>query len=328
MTVRVAVLGAGGHSSVNHGPALARCVADGEDVTLAAVCDLDEGRAASYAAAFGFERTYTDLDHMLATEDLDGLVAITPMEATEALAIKILRAQLPVIIEKPPGVGAEATQRLLQVARQTGTPHMVSFNRRFCPALLKACAWMEEAGVRPRLIIGRMLRHQRLETFFARDTGIHLIDCVLSLTGAPQRVETVIDGGKRATLYSGRLLQDGGPQVSIQIAPDSGTPEESVELLCDDARIELDFQHPAVRIDNNGERVMDWSAADEGMPDYEENGSLGETRAFLQGLRQLKQAGATAALAPDLAQGLLSMQVADAFQQGICRDDLELQTIE
>lgn len=313
MTLRVAVVGAGGHSSHNHGPALARCVADGDDVALAAVCDLDDERAATYAKTFGFDRTYTDLDRMLGTEQLDGLIAVTPMQATEALAGRILAAKIAVVIEKPPGVGAPATARLLEVARQTATPHMISFNRRFCPALTKARHWMETTGVQPRLIIGRMLRRRRLEPFFARDTAIHLIDCVLSLMAAPQRVECSVDAGARANLYSGRLLRDSGPQASLHIAPDAGIDEESVELLCDEARIFLDFQRPAVTIDHDGERVVAWRASDDQLPDYEENGTLGETRAFLRALR-LARPGT--GLTPDLTQGLLSMQVADALQQG------------
>lgn len=130
---RIGLLGAGSHSSQNHGPAWRDYAARHPGtVELVSVCDLDAGRAREYADRFGFSGACTDLQQLL-DAGLDGLVAVTPMEQTEALATRILQAGVPVVIEKPPGVGVDGAQRLLRVAEQTQTPHMVSFNRRFAP---------------------------------------------------------------------------------------------------------------------------------------------------------------------------------------------------
>ena len=49
-----------------------------EDVTLAAVCDLDPGKAAAAASQLGAERAYTDAVAMLGTATLSGWRSIAP----------------------------------------------------------------------------------------------------------------------------------------------------------------------------------------------------------------------------------------------------------
>ncbi|MFP3904770.1 MAG: Gfo/Idh/MocA family protein, partial [Armatimonadota bacterium] len=113
----LALLGAGSHSSGNHGPALKYIKENNpHDVQLVAVCDLDEEKAHNYADRFGFEKTYQDVHTMLDEEDIDGLVLITPVEMTEKLATELLPEGIPLVIEKPPGVNSEAARRLVGVA--------------------------------------------------------------------------------------------------------------------------------------------------------------------------------------------------------------------
>ena len=310
--LRIGLLGAGAHSVQNHGPAWRDYVARHPGtVDLVAVCDLDGGKARDYADRFGFSETHTDLEGILG-EGLDGLVAITPMDVTETVAGRILEAGIPVVIEKPPGVGVAGTRRLLDVAERTQTPHMISFNRRFTPALEKARAWMAEGGRQPRHVISRILRHNRLEPDFARDTGLHQVDAVLSIIGAPSRVcgHQEFPEGARAANYTARIETDAGVTASIVQTPDVGVAEESIEILGDDFRVWLDFQDGAVHIDAAGKRVLSWSATEEGMELHEANGAYGETAAFVAGL----QAGGV--LTPTMADGLVTMQAIVALQEG------------
>jgi len=90
-----------------HGPALAACRTVPENrtdrpVSLRAVCDLDGKRAADYGT-FGFERSYTDYDAMVRSEDLDGIVAVTPVARTRDIAGDLLAFGPPVPVENPPG---------------------------------------------------------------------------------------------------------------------------------------------------------------------------------------------------------------------------------
>ena len=125
--LRIAVLGAGSHSSSTHGPALRLCKQKHPDkVELAAVCDLRRDAAEAYAEKFGFEKVYENLDAMLATERLDGLIAVTPIAATAEIVARLLPSKLPLLIEKPPGANSAENRRLMEIAEEHRAPHMVS----------------------------------------------------------------------------------------------------------------------------------------------------------------------------------------------------------
>lgn len=317
--LRIALLGAGNHSRSNHGPSLRDyCEAHPGAVELVAVCDLDEARARACADEFGFAAVHTDLARMLATERLDGLVAVTPMEVTEAVAGQALRAGVPLVIEKPPAVGVAATQGLWRLARETGTPHMVSFNRRFCPALTRARAWLAETGRQGRHLVSRMLRTGRTEPFFARDTGLHQVDAVLAVAGRPLRVRAHRERspGSRAALYTGRLECAEGITASFVIAPDVGRKEETLEILGDGFRAVVDFQAGAVQIDADGRMVLSWSAAAEGLPEHQANGAADETAAFLEALRD------GTPLAPTMDDALAITRIAVALQEDRTIEDV------
>ncbi|MDM7915328.1 MAG: Gfo/Idh/MocA family oxidoreductase, partial [Candidatus Eisenbacteria bacterium] len=123
---RIVIIGTGEHSALYHGSALRSYAGmrPGE-LELAAVCDFDEARAKDYATRFGFARTYVDFRAMIERERPDGIVAVTPIARTAAIAEELLGLGIPVVIEKPPGETSADTLRLLEAAEVYGTPHMV-----------------------------------------------------------------------------------------------------------------------------------------------------------------------------------------------------------
>jgi len=309
---RIGVLGAGAHSSSNHGPALAEYVRrhPGE-AKLAAVCDLDEARASEYAARFGFAEVYTDLEKMLGEADLDGVVAVTAMAQTEELAGRVLEAGMPLVIEKPPGVGVEGARRLLDRARDSGTHHMVSLNRRFCPALARAREWLAKADRPVRFAISRMVRHRRAEPYFVRDTAIHSIDAVLSTMALPQAVRPCEHAmaGTEARLFEARVTDVEGAVAQFLIAPDSGVREETMELIGCGFRVDVDFQHGAFTAWEGDRQAAHWEAAPE-MEEHEINGCVDETAAFVASLQGRRPWG------PTMEEAVISMEVAVAIQEG------------
>ena len=186
--IRIGVVGAGSHSSNNHGPALKQyCAEHPGEIELTAICDLDRDKAQTYADAFGFARVYDDVGRMLAGDTLDGLVLITPVAVTREVVGELLSRGIPLLIEKPPGENSAQTRELLRIARETGTPHMISFNRRFHPAVARAREWLaaHAADRPPDLALARMQRVGRRETDFITATAIHSVDAVLSFMSAP-----------------------------------------------------------------------------------------------------------------------------------------------
>ena len=312
--IRIAVLGAGSHSSGNHGPALRTFVAQNPGVVeLAAVCDLDEAKARGYAEEFGFANIYTDMDRMLGEEQLDGLVAVTPIALTEELAGVLLPHGIPLVIEKPPGENSEATRRLLAVAEESGTPHMISFNRRFSPALVKARQWLaEEAADRPpQVSLARMLRHNRRESDFVTGTAIHPVDAVIALLGTPAHVSATNLPTRTpgAFLTQACVSFSGGARAHFILSPVVGTVTETYEIHGEDYAIEVDTGPCTVRIRDAGEEVLSWSAPADAPNEYV-NGTLGETEAFVRAV------AAGEGFGPDLREALVAVETAEAVAAG------------
>ncbi|HEY9348737.1 MAG TPA: Gfo/Idh/MocA family oxidoreductase, partial [Inquilinus sp.] len=99
--LKACFIGAGGHSYRNIYPSLRYVPVD-----LAAVCDVDGGRAADYAQLFGAGHSYTDHREMLAAERPEVVFIVTSyhpdgrVQATD-LAQDVLAAGAHVWMEKP-----------------------------------------------------------------------------------------------------------------------------------------------------------------------------------------------------------------------------------
>ncbi len=312
--VHIGILGAGCHSRGSHGPALQLLRQHDSDLTLAAVCDVDAARAESYARDFGVERAYTDLEAMLRAERLDGLIAVTPVEQTAAVAKRVLSAGIPMLIEKPPGATVAEATALAELLRRIGTPHMVSFNRRFNPAVLRAKEWLSiHAATRPvRLIIARMLRHRREEPNFVLHTGVHLLDTIISFVTTLEllNVTAVKSMDPAPGMYEARLSFADDLEATVCIAPRVGLMEESYEVLGEDYGMRIDVGEVALEVFDGGREVLDWKP-DRPLIEAERNGTLGETEAFLQSLRGRRD------WRPTVEDALWSLRAAEAIQDEV-----------
>ncbi|WP_432512877.1 Gfo/Idh/MocA family protein [Kineococcus sp. SYSU DK001] len=120
MTLRWGVLGLGTISRAVHLPLIARL--PGHE--LAAVADLDPGRCAELAAAYG-ARASTPQE-LLAAEDVDAVLVATPGRHA-AHAVTALRAGKHVLAEKPFALCAEEVREAAAVAAGTGLHLQVGY---------------------------------------------------------------------------------------------------------------------------------------------------------------------------------------------------------
>jgi myo-inositol 2-dehydrogenase / D-chiro-inositol 1-dehydrogenase len=228
--LKIAALGAGSHSRLNHLPALAhyRCEHPNE-IELAALCDLDAERARSSAAEFGFRRTYTDMDRLLDEEQPDGLVAVTPVAATAAVAARVIARGVPLLMEKPPGATLAEARDLERQARALGARVMVSVNRRFEPPLRAALDWI--AGRAIRYVRCTMVRPNRTEEDFITGTAIHTVDALRHIAGdvADCSTRSWRVNGCRWYLVSFRFV--GGTEGVLEVIPTAGFGAERYDLF-------------------------------------------------------------------------------------------------
>lgn len=314
--IRVGVVGAGNHSRRNHGPALERYRDEQPDeIELRAVCDLDRDSAIEYAERYGFATTYEDFERMLAAESLDAVVAVTPVETTRKIGGELLTRGVPVLIEKPPGNTVTEARELRTIAAQNDAPHAVSFNRRFNPAVRRAREWIADhaADRPPTHAQARLLRTGRFEDEFIKNTCIHAVDTLCSFLGRPTGVETRqwqscdSSSGRGTRCAAHARFTDAAAQFTF--VSDSGTHAETYDLFGPGYTVRIDAASTRFSVAADGETVASWRASDD-TARYERNGTLAETRAFLDAVHRGE------GFSPTLSETVPSLDLAAAIDAG------------
>ncbi len=310
--IKIGVIGAGRHSASSHGPALKFVSAKNPgEIELSAVCDLDIEKAEYYTRRFEFGRAYNNFYAMLEKEELSGIVAVTPTHLTRTIAGELLEKGIPLLIEKPAGKCVAEAQELLNIADRTRTPHMISFNRRFNPAILHAKKWIRERGdeYRPSFFSARMLRTGRNEENFVMFTGIHAVDTVMSFSGVPVSVtsQRMKSRNNDACLYNAQVKFKRDEAANIFIAPEAGRVEETYEIYGSEYFIRIDVRKCSIEIYEKSECVFCWEAIEKSAPEFT-GGSVNETEYFIECIKR------GSGCSPNMLDGLLSMKISTAIQ--------------
>jgi predicted dehydrogenase len=213
--LRTGFIGCGGHAYRNIYPTFQYA-----PVNLAAVCDLDKERAATYAKLFGAERHYSNHLEMLEHEELEVVFIVTNVDETgrpryPKLAIDCLRAGAHVWIEKPPASSSAEIQEMIRVSSQTKRHVAVGFKKMFFPANLKAKEIVSRTEFGP--ITSITARYpQSLPPFEHRSDPvkmIHFLDHIVH----PHSVLRLI-GGPIEWIFVNRNEIAGSATVSIRFA--------------------------------------------------------------------------------------------------------------
>jgi virulence factor len=140
--MNIAFIGAGSLANVMHYPG----VASFEDVTIAAICDLDTERLNATADKYGVDSRYTDYQRMLDEVMLDAVYIIMPPVFLKPIVLDCLKAGKHVFMEKPPGTSVEEAQEMAAAARENHCLAMVAFNRRFARVIVEAKKLVDARG--------------------------------------------------------------------------------------------------------------------------------------------------------------------------------------
>jgi len=183
--VRVAVAGAGTFGR-EHLQRLAAMPA----VEIAGVADTNRESAEAAAAQFNIARAETDARELIARAKPDGLIIATPGPTHVPLALEALKRGIPVLVEKPVGMGTEEVETLAKAERQSQAfvlpGHVLRFSRHH--RMLEEIARSSEIG-HMLSFTSRRHRDESHATRYAEVdpvlmTMIHDIDLGLWMTGA------------------------------------------------------------------------------------------------------------------------------------------------
>ena len=285
--IRIGLIGCGEHSEIGHATPLARYkAAHANEIELAAVCDLKLERAKSFCSKYGFVNAYSDVDEMLSRHDLDGCIAVVPVDHIAAVSIRLLKARMPCVVEKPLATSIAELERLVDVSRTTRTPNMVSVNRRFMPLLNRAIAWSQEAGDL-RYIRCTMTRHARTESDFLWTTAVHAVDALRFIAGdvAEANISRIKYSPELTRWYAMDIRFESGVVGRIDVLPTAGIAEETYELIGDGFRTVVTCPfgtHLGWKAFQNGRIVVEESIS--GVPQDVVNGCYDETAEFIDSL--------------------------------------------
>jgi predicted dehydrogenase len=211
----VAVIGLG------FGAVHARVLFEMEDVTLAAVCDLDAQRRAAVTRGRNV-RAYDDYRRLLQDEKLDAAIVAVPTRLHEEVAAAAIEAGLPLLVEKPLAPAFAEGQRLVEKAAKAGVPLMTGHIERFNPVVVELKRRLDAGEAGRVLQVGA----RRLGPFNARtrDVGVihdlayHDIDVMRFLLGREvERVQAEAQTGVRTPLEDSvaGLLRFGGEDSPV-----------------------------------------------------------------------------------------------------------------
>lgn len=99
---------------------LADAVVKGEGMELYAVCTRNTEKLSNFASEWGVPKTFTNYDDMLADEELDGVLIVTPNYLHAQMTISALNAGKHVFCEKPPATNAKDALAMTETAKKTG----------------------------------------------------------------------------------------------------------------------------------------------------------------------------------------------------------------
>lgn len=125
MVLDTAVIGAG-TSGPSHLSALDR----NPKTRLAGVCDLNEDLANKYAEKYTIE-SFINLDDMLSGLDLDWVHICTPVQTHVEIAKRVIRSDIPVLIQKPISKSVDEVENLQSLADDRNVQVSVVHNRKF-----------------------------------------------------------------------------------------------------------------------------------------------------------------------------------------------------
>jgi len=256
-------------------------VATGEG-RLVAVADIDRNRAETLARKYGAEAVANWKDLILRKE-LGAIVVAVPNVFAAAIVLAALKAGKHIFCEKPLGVNAQESLKIVNAAKKAKKLVKVGFNHRFHAALLEARKIFEMGGIGGILFIRARYGHggrigMEREWRFDRktsgggellDQGVHLIDLARWFVKDFDRVygvtrtsfwRTKVDDNAFALMMNGRVT------VSLHASTTNWKNIFSFEVFGETGFLQIEGKGGSY-----GEEVLTYGKrkADFGVPDIE-----------------------------------------------------------
>jgi len=147
---------------------------------LVAVSDVNETVAAALAAELGISKNYSRYQDLIADEDVDAVVIVSPTSTHKEIAFEAAKRGVPIFCEKPLSISLEEAREMLAVVEQTGVFFQMGFMRRFDKGYVAAKAKIEAGSIGTPVVFKSSSRdpyRPSLEYLDPKHSGGLFIDC-------------------------------------------------------------------------------------------------------------------------------------------------------
>ncbi|NLT29270.1 MAG: Gfo/Idh/MocA family oxidoreductase [Propionibacterium sp.] len=212
-------------------------------------------RGAEFAGRHGIERVHTDLDEMLARDDLEVVYIASPMKLHAEQSMRALRAGKHVLCEKTLGVNLAEFDAIVAAAVDTNRVVVEEVRPMFDPAWELIAARLGDLGTIRRAAFEMCQYSSRYDAFrrgevlnafdpglanaALLDIGVYCLHPALRLFGEPQRVQTTsirlangFDGAGTIVLdYPGHYTELSYSKISHSVRPSVIEGEDASMLI-------------------------------------------------------------------------------------------------
>ena len=251
--LQVGLIGCGGFARGIHAPNLMKNPKYQIRGAMDIVADAAEKTAKETGAAYAT----TDLDRLLADDEIDVVVIATQHDSHAELTVRAANAGKHVLCEKPMGMDREQCRAIAAAVKSSNVKYTVGYNRGMAPLVTRARDLL-------KALPGKKLIYHRIQADFPVEgfthdpktgggrfigEGCHIFDLLCELVPAPP-VSVYASGG--IFLDPARVKIDDSGIVTLTFADGSvGTtliasagcptfPKEATEVYCDNRAVFID----------------------------------------------------------------------------------------
>ncbi|WP_407271576.1 Gfo/Idh/MocA family protein [Radiobacillus sp. PE A8.2] len=249
-TLKIGVIGTGSISTAH-----LNAYAKNDDVTVVAICDLNEKRAKAVAETYGATKVYTDYKELLADNDIDAISICVWNNLHAEISVAALDAGKKVLVEKPLSMTVEQAKEVEAAVHRNNQLLQVGFVRRYSSntKLLKDFIDNGELGEVYYAKASCLRRLGNPGGWFADkersgggpliDLGVHVIDICWYLMGCP-KVKSV-----SGNIYNKLGNRSNIKNLSFYKAADYDASKNTVE----------DMANALIRFENGASLLVDVS---------------------------------------------------------------------
>jgi 2-hydroxy-4-carboxymuconate semialdehyde hemiacetal dehydrogenase len=244
--------------------------------------------ARDFAAEHGMALATTDLDALLADEEIEAVIVCSPTDRHAEQTARALRAGKHVLCEIPLATSLAGTDHLIALAEMSGMRLMVCHTQRYAAPLIAARRMIAAGDIHPRAMVSRYLLDKRENVSWTGRRrswtdnllwhhGCHAVDAALWLLGA-EAAHVVARAAPPDPLLGipmdlGLVLQTtGGQVVTVAMSYRAMPPVQDYLVLADETTLVYDGDalrdHERVIVPGGAAQPYDTQALDRQNADF------------------------------------------------------------